>query len=110
MKLALLAFVFILGNAFAQTSVRPINTNLPTLFIAGDSTASNVDHRGWGDPFADYFDLSKINVANRARAGRSARTVLEEGLLGGEEERFESKQLAAIYSHKGIRQRGAIDA
>ncbi len=53
---------------------------LPTVFIAGDSTANNTEHTGWGDPFADYFDAAKINVLNRARAGRSARTFLNEGL------------------------------
>lgn len=54
----------------------------PTVFVIGDSTASNTDGRGWGDPFADYFDPAKINVANRARAGRSSRTFLTEGLWG----------------------------
>src|SRR5437016_5883444 len=52
----------------------------PTVFVAGDSTASNGDRLGWGDPFAAYFDSSKVNVVNRARAGRSARTFLNEGL------------------------------
>ncbi len=63
----------------AQTS-KPIDPPLPTLFVIGDSTASNVEHRGWGDPLADYFDLSKINVINRARGGRSSRTFVTEGL------------------------------
>ncbi|MGB7721456.1 MAG: rhamnogalacturonan acetylesterase [Bryobacteraceae bacterium] len=60
----------------------PINIDpkLPTVFVIGDSTASNVDHRGWADPFADYFDLAKINVVNSARAGRSSRTFQTEGL------------------------------
>ena len=52
----------------------------PTIFIAGDSTASNTERKGWGDPFADYFDAAKATVLNRARAGRSARTFLNEGL------------------------------
>jgi lysophospholipase L1-like esterase len=54
----------------------------PTVIVAGDSTANNTNHQGWGDPFADYFDSAKINVLNRARAGRSARTFLNEGLWG----------------------------
>ena len=58
----------------------PINPKLPTVFVIGDSTASNVDHRGWADPFADYFDLARINVVNSARAGRSSRTFQTEGL------------------------------
>jgi lysophospholipase L1-like esterase len=55
-------------------------TALPTVFIAGDSTADNTERKGWGDPFSDYFDAAKVNVVNRARAGRSARTFLNEGL------------------------------
>jgi lysophospholipase L1-like esterase len=54
----------------------------PTLFIAGDSTAAHYDgpgQQGWGEPFAQYFDSSKINVANRARGGRSSRTFITEG-------------------------------
>jgi lysophospholipase L1-like esterase len=58
----------------------PMNPKLPAVFVIGDSTASNVDRRGWADPFADYFDLTKINVVNSARAGRSSRTFQTEGL------------------------------
>lgn len=57
----------------------PQNT-IPTLWVTGDSTANNADHRGWGDPLAGYFDPAKINVVNRARAGRSSRTFFTEGL------------------------------
>jgi rhamnogalacturonan acetylesterase len=61
---------------------RPANPNLPTLFVVGDSTANNNANggKGWGDPFVSFFDASKINVLNRARAGRSSRTFLTEGL------------------------------
>ncbi len=55
-------------------------TAKPTIYVIGDSTASNANHRGWADPFADYFDGSKVNVVNRARAGRSSRTFVTEGL------------------------------
>lgn len=54
------------------------NPNLPTIYVAGDSTANNKDHCGWGDPLADYFDPAKVNVVNRAIAGRSARTYFNE--------------------------------
>jgi rhamnogalacturonan acetylesterase len=57
----------------------PLNPNLPTLFIVGDSTASNGPDLGWGDHLAHYFDTSKINVANRAHAGRSSRSYMVEG-------------------------------
>jgi lysophospholipase L1-like esterase len=56
---------------------------LPTLVIAGDSTAdkgNDAAHRGWAAPLIDYFDTSKINVVNRARGGRSFRTFVYEGL------------------------------
>ena len=53
---------------------------LPTIYVIGDSTANNVNHRGWADPFADYFDPAKARVVNRARAGRSSRTFVTEGL------------------------------
>src|SRR5262249_3563239 len=64
----------------AQTQIP--NSKLPTLFIVGDSTANNNAQgaRGWGDPFIAYFDATRINVLNRARAGRSSRTFITEGL------------------------------
>src|SRR5437763_13989216 len=53
---------------------------LPTLFIVGDSTLnSNAPLRGWGQELAQFFDLSKINVVNRAIGGRSSRTFQYEG-------------------------------
>lgn len=66
-------------------SARPatLNPALPTIFIAGDSTAARgkgETQQGWGVPFADYFDVAKINVANHARGGRSSRTFITEGL------------------------------
>jgi lysophospholipase L1-like esterase len=55
---------------------------LPTIFVVGDSTANNHANGGlgWGDPFINYFDAGKANVLNRARAGRSSRTFITEGL------------------------------
>lgn len=57
----------------------PLNPKLPTVFIVGDSTARNGANLGWGDHLANYFDTTKINVANRAHAGRSSRTFMGEG-------------------------------
>jgi lysophospholipase L1-like esterase len=57
----------------------PLNPTLPTVFIVGDSTARNSADLGWGDHFAQFFDTSRINVANRAIAGRSARSYIDEG-------------------------------
>jgi lysophospholipase L1-like esterase len=65
-----------------QTAVHkdaPLNPALPTVFIVGDSTARNNADLGWGDHFAPLFDTSRINVANRAIAGRSSRTYINEG-------------------------------
>jgi rhamnogalacturonan acetylesterase len=73
-------------DAPPQTSVvqnAPLNPALPTLFIVGDSTARNQADLGWGDHFAHYFDTTKINIANRARAGRSSRSYYNEGLWNG---------------------------
>ena len=64
---------------------KPSNPHLPTLFLVGDSTVRNGHgdgangQWGWGEPLADYFDPSKINVVNRAIGGRSSRTYITEG-------------------------------
>lgn len=60
-------------------AAEPLNPALPTVFIVGDSTARNQANLGWGDHFAHYFDTSRINVANRAIAGRSSRSYIREG-------------------------------
>jgi len=55
---------------------------LPTVFIAGDSTAApgnGAPVQGWGAPFAGYFDHSKIKTTNRAIAGCSSRTFITGG-------------------------------
>jgi rhamnogalacturonan acetylesterase len=57
----------------------PANPVLPTLWVVGDSTAQNKADLGWGDHFAHYVDTGHINVVNRARAGRSSRTFIQEG-------------------------------
>lgn len=62
----------------------PAKSKLPTLFLVGDSTVRN-GHAdgaggqwGWGEPLADLFDLTKINVDNRAIGGRSSRSYIME--------------------------------
>ena len=63
----------------------PTNPKLPTLFLIGDSTVRNGrgdganGQWGWGEPLVNYFDLTKINVVNRALGGRSSRTYLTQG-------------------------------
>ena len=67
----------------ASTTSSAPSTAHPSLFIAGNSTAARgagERQQGWGVPFADYFDTTKVNVVNRARGGRSSRTFVSEGL------------------------------
>jgi len=66
---------------FVANSQTP-NPKLVTIFVVGDSTANNHADGGlgWGDPFITHFDPAKVNVLNRARAGRSSRTFITEGL------------------------------
>jgi lysophospholipase L1-like esterase len=55
-------------------------TKIPTLFIVGDSTVKNgAGNRGWGEVIGKMFDQAKIKVDNRAIAGRSSRTFINEG-------------------------------
>lgn len=64
-------------------SITGLDPTLPTLWIVGDSTVARgrgATQQGWGVPLADYFDPAKINIANRARGGRSTRTFVNEGL------------------------------
>lgn len=83
-----LAFPAIAQEKAASAVPFPANPVLPSIFLVGDSTANNhgdpnvptKNTLGWGTPFAQYFDLAKVNVVNAARAGRSSRTFLSEGL------------------------------
>lgn len=68
-------------NATAPAAAT-LDPKLPTIFIAGDSTAARgkgETQQGWGLPFADYFDAAKVNIANRARSGTSSRTFITAG-------------------------------
>jgi lysophospholipase L1-like esterase len=57
---------------------------VPTLFVAGDSTASSYNpnpknQQGWGAVLQPLFDESKLRVVDVARGGRSSRTFITEG-------------------------------
>jgi len=57
-----------------------VDSALPRLWIAGDSTVRNGGfQRGWGQDIEGFVDKKKIRVANRAIGGRSARTFFVEG-------------------------------
>lgn len=56
----------------------------PALFLCGDSTMANKDSDpddmwGWGSVLESVFNTRKIAICNAGRAGRSARTFLQEG-------------------------------
>ncbi len=71
--------LMITASAAANTAINP---GLPSIFIAGDSTAADgvPDAIGWEKPFPGFFDPAKMNVVNEARGGRSSRTFVAEGL------------------------------
>lgn len=57
--------------------------NHPVVFTIGDSTVKNNDNDkngmwGWGSVIQELFNLKKVSVENCAKAGRSARTYLNE--------------------------------
>ncbi|MCR5130540.1 MAG: rhamnogalacturonan acetylesterase [Prevotella sp.] len=57
----------------------------PAVFFTGDSTVKNADSDdngmwGWAALASEVFDESKINLVNAARAGRSTRSFIREGL------------------------------
>ncbi len=58
---------------------------LPVVFLCGDSTGKNEDKKpdgmwGWGSQGYTVFDSTKCVFQNQARAGRSTRTFVDEGL------------------------------
>jgi len=67
----------------------PANPGLPTLFLIGASAVRNgrddgqglgaAGQWGFGHTLPDFFDLTKINVVNRAVGGLSSRTYLTSG-------------------------------
>ncbi len=83
----LFLLLFLLSNATTLTASQDLEHKservLPALFIAGNSTAKNGDGNGWGSHLQKFFDKEKLLVDNRARAGRSSRTFITEGLWEG---------------------------
>lgn len=58
---------------------------MPTIHIAGDSTAANKKaearpETGWGEKLADFF-TSDVTIKNHAVNGRSTKSFIEEGRL-----------------------------
>ncbi len=71
--------VSLLALSFAAAA----QSRVASIYVVGDSTASNTDARGWADHLSANFDAAKARVVNRARAGRSSRTFFTEGLWDG---------------------------
>src|SRR5262245_24739603 len=72
-----------IAAASAPADLTNSPARLPTIFIAGDSTAARgagTNQQGWGVPFAQYFNPEKVKVVNGARGGRSSRTFVSEGI------------------------------
>jgi rhamnogalacturonan acetylesterase len=67
---------------FTNESLSHLNPYLPTLFIAGDSTAATgrPSTRGWAALLVDYFDTNKVNLVNQAVGGARFNTYLAQGL------------------------------
>ncbi len=83
LSLAVMLSLFFVGSAFGQTSSAPVLATppIPTLFIAGDSTAASntANAMGWGIHFQDYFDPAKLKIVNGGKSGLSSRTFISGG-------------------------------
>ena len=62
-----------------------ISSRKPVVYFTGDSTVKNADKDddgmwGWASQAATVFDTTRVTLVNAARAGRSTRTFIREGL------------------------------
>ncbi len=66
---------------FSPKDYSNADPKLPSLVIAGDSTAQTGTNaqRGWAALLIDYFDTNKINIVNPSIGGRSFRLFYHEG-------------------------------
>lgn len=80
-KLTALPLLALLLTASGFAATGEPDPALPTIWIAGDSTAASGGpaSTGWGVLLPDYFDPTAVNIVNRARGGRSSRTFITEG-------------------------------
>ena len=73
--------------AIGSAQIASAADTVPTLFIAGDSTAAKTAApnplQGWGEYLGEFFDPQKLRVSNAARGGRSSRTFVTEGHWDG---------------------------
>jgi lysophospholipase L1-like esterase len=82
----LTALKTLMRNVVPETYETPqTSDSKPRIFFTGDSTVKNADNDddgmwGWASLAYTVFDESKITLVNAARAGRSTRTFIREGL------------------------------
>lgn len=72
-------------SATGETSTSSSSSRKPVVFFTGDSTVKNADKDddgmwGWASQASTVFDEEKITLVNAARAGRSTRSFIREGL------------------------------
>lgn len=60
----------------------PVRDARPLFVICGDSTAApaRAPQQGWGNEIGAFLDSARVQVLNRARGGRSARSFIAKGL------------------------------
>ncbi len=103
--------MFALISVMFQISVQ--SKDRPTIFTIGDSTVKNGKgdgangQWGWGDPFQQYFDTTKVLLKNRALGGTSSRTFQTKGLWN--EVLKELKKGAFVLMQFGHNDGGAIN-
>jgi lysophospholipase L1-like esterase len=71
------------ASALADGNKSDSKNHITKVFVAGNSTAKNKEENGWGSHLQKFFDPQKVQVVNRAKAGRSSRTFITEGLWEG---------------------------
>ncbi len=83
---------------FTNSNLANIKADLPTLFIAGDSTAAtgDPDHRGWAAILVDYFDTSKVNLVNRGIGGARFNSYIAQGAWKGIVDKIKPGDFVAI--------------
>ena len=79
-------------NVEPEVYIKPQASNLksqpgrkPVVYFTGDSTVKNADKDddgmwGWASQAATVFDTAQVTLVNAARAGRSTRSFIREGL------------------------------
>ncbi|GAA5522120.1 hypothetical protein Asal01_02069 [Fodinibius salicampi] len=101
----------------------PTNSELPSLYLIGDSTVRNGSgdgangQWGWGSVLSSYFDTDRVNVVNRALGGRSSRTYITQGYWSQQKELLKPGDVVLIqFGHNDAspindtsRARGVLD-